>query len=99
MNTLKKRVISSALVMTLFVTTASGFMPENKTTVSAAKAAETVCTNTIKTENSTIYNLGNGKHKAVMYPTDVRFKNIDGGRGRYERDRRCGGAKKGIVNA
>ncbi|MCR5796328.1 MAG: hypothetical protein K6G63_00205 [Eubacterium sp.] len=67
MNILKKRVISSALVMTLFVTTASGFMPKNKTTVSASKAAETVCTNTISETEGYSYKVSNSD-KDVYFP-------------------------------
>ena len=73
LNTIKVRAISGALSMSIIASALSfgGVFVSDGRNYSEVKAAvKESNTKNVLTENSTIYNLGNGKHKAVLYGTD-----------------------------
>ncbi|WP_026836008.1 hypothetical protein [Eubacterium xylanophilum] len=73
LNTIEVRVISGALSMSIIASALSfrGASVSDGRNYSEVIAAEKESnTKNVLTENSTIYNLGNGKHKAVLYGTD-----------------------------
>ncbi|MCR5798093.1 MAG: DNRLRE domain-containing protein, partial [Eubacterium sp.] len=81
LNTIKVRAISGALSMSIIASALSfggAFVCDGRNYSEVKAAVKESNTKNVLTENSTIYNLGNGKHKAVLYGTDVRYKDESG---------------------
>ena len=73
LNTIKVCAISGALSMSIIASALSfggAFVSDGRNYSEVKAAVKESNTKNVLTENSTIYNLGNGNHKAVLYGTD-----------------------------